>query len=66
MNVYLTTTERKFVSRAAEELGTTDAYIIRLVLRKVMGLPIGGRGESEYAHLTKIGCGHVQNLTGMG
>ena len=62
-NVYLTDTEYDFVRRGAEDLGTTNAYVIRLILRDFLGLPIGGSGRSEIAVLTELATPHVGNLT---
>ena len=60
MNVYLSKEEQAIVTDAAEKLGTTQAYVVRLAFRSVFGLPIGPSGESE---LQYICTGHVRNLT---
>lgn len=70
MNIYLTAEERALISSAAQDLGTTKAYVARLAIRKVLGLPIGDQGESEVQRIESghvhSPTGHVQNLTKAG
>jgi len=66
MHLYLTKQESEILQDAAEMLGTTQAYVMRLLLRDTAGLPIGGKGVSELDWLRETRCGHVQNLTGAG
>jgi hypothetical protein len=51
LNLYLTDAERAWVQDASEMLGVTQSYVIRLILRKYIGLPVGDKGEAEFAHL---------------
>lgn len=53
MNLYLKTEELAFVKQAARELGTTQAYVVRLILRKAMGVSVGEAGESDYSRLRR-------------
>jgi hypothetical protein len=51
MKLYLTDAEEQWVRDAAEMLGVTHSYVVRLILRKQIGLPVGDKGEAEFAHL---------------
>ena len=63
LNVYLTDAESDFIQTAAEKLGTTQTYVLRLILRDFIGLPIGGSGHSEITWLSEMTSPHVGNLT---
>jgi hypothetical protein len=70
-NLYLTDTEHAAVTDMANILGTSRAYVVRLIFRKFFDLPVGGKGEAELAHLADCGLirgdfPHVGNLTDAG
>jgi len=56
------------VRDAAEFLGTSEGYVLRLAFRKMVGLPVGGSGETDYDLLAKTGTDtrptHVQFFDG--
>lgn len=63
VNLYLSDEEADYITDATTKLGVTRAYIVRLILRDFIGLPVGGEGRSELRYLTEINSVHVQNLT---
>ena len=54
LQLYLTNEEYDFLLAATEYLGVTKAYVLRLCLRKPLGLGVGGSGETDYALLAEI------------
>lgn len=64
LSLYLSEHEQAIVQDAAERIGVTQAYILRLVFRNQVGLPVGGSGISDLQYLTEIGGEYTRNLTG--
>jgi len=54
MNIYLSKQEQDLLRSAAKELGTTQAYVVRLALRVTLGLPIGEPGEDDFGHIRSL------------
>lgn len=59
LHLYLSDEEYALLNRAAERLGTTKAYVLRLCFRKPLGLPIGGEGTNDYVYLSELREVHV-------
>lgn len=53
-SLYLRTDEQKALLRAARELEVPENYLIRLAIRKMVHLPIGEHGESQWSHVSTM------------
>jgi hypothetical protein len=58
VNIYLNTQEQEILRRLASDLGVTQAFVMRLLLRQAVGLP-----TSNTAGVNVDISGYVQNLT---
>ena len=61
--LYLTSEEDDWLHEAAELLGVTRSYIMRLLLRDMAQFPIGGHGASEYHMLRQSAERHTSSYT---
>ena len=53
MNLYLSAREKELLRDVAEMLGVSQAYVVRLAFRKMIDLPVGDKGDAEYAHVQR-------------
>jgi len=60
MNIYLSDEERGILEDVSRQLGYTQAYIMRLAFREMMGLALRPQDEGNLAY---IRSGHVRYLT---